>query len=89
MSAVVGLGLSINTLAEFNRRADRALRAIVFRSPVDANFAACVLHFFNNDRQLPDEKQQQLFNLIHRLRRQVTDQLLTEYAALKAKGADA
>lgn len=89
MTAVIGLGMQVSSVLEFNRRALCALKGIVFRNPIDANIAADLVFLLENGHALWDEKQQKLYNLIHRYRRQITDSLLTERAALKAKGADA
>lgn len=86
---MIGLGCSIDSVAEFNRRADKALNGIEFgcfnRSErVVAEFrrqlAACAVS---------EAMQQAIYNILHRYRRQVTDTLVRAYAAERAKGCDA
>lgn len=89
MSAVIGLGMQVSSVLEFNRRALCALKGIVFRNPIDANIAADLVFLLENGHALWGEKQQKLINLVHRYRRHITDQLVLDYAALRAKGADA
>ena len=89
MSAVIGLGMQVNSVLEFNRRALCALKSVVFRNPIDANIAADLVFLLENGHALWEAKQQKLYGLIHRYRKEITDTLVTEYAALKAKGADA
>lgn len=84
----IGLGTSITELEEFNRRAVLALKAVDFGS---FNQTRSVVTTF--ERQLAtgvvsDKMQQAIFNIAHRYRRQITDRLVLDYAADRAKGAD-
>lgn len=84
----IGLGTGITELEEFNRRAQIALRAVDFGS---FNQSRSVVQTF--EQQLgrgvvSDKMQQAIYNIVHRYRRQITDQLVLAYAAERAKGAD-
>jgi hypothetical protein len=83
----IGLGMGI-TVDEFNRRALIALRGIEFGS---FNSAQRVMAEFQRQMAagaVSDKMQQAVFNILHRFRRQVTDQAVKDFAANRAKGAD-
>lgn len=86
--ARIGLGTSISELEEFNRRAVIALKGVDFGS---FNQTRSVFQTF--ERQIgigivSDKMQQAIYNIVHRYRRQITDQLVLAYAADRAKGSD-
>lgn len=84
---MIGLGTQIDDVGEFNRRAAIALRAVSFGQgsgeSVVATFRVQV------ERGGVSEKMQQaIYNIVHRYRKQITDQTVVTYAGLRAKGAD-
>lgn len=86
---MIGLGPAIPDVAEFNRRATFALRGVEFGI---ANSTAKVAAEFQRQYSagtISKEMQQAVFNIVHRFRKQITDKAITEYAASRAKGADA
>lgn len=86
----VGLGTGITELEEFNRRALIALQGVSFGHSGRAEdiVAACRARWLHT-QPLSEKQQQALYNIVHRYRGQITDRLVTEYAATHAKGADA
>lgn len=87
---MIGLGTGISTAAEFNRRAAIALRGVTFAPDSrQLAFARAVIASVAAGRALDAKQQQQLYNLAHRYRRHINDHLVTEFAALRAKGHDA
>jgi hypothetical protein len=84
---MIGLGTSITDVAEFNRRAAIALRGVTFGQ---GNGERVVAEFQRQQAagQVSEKMQQAIFNIIHRFRRQISDQMVTTYAALRAEGAD-
>lgn len=86
---MIGLGTSITDVAEFNRRAACALKGVTFLpGSWDKRFARDMREAIEAGRDLTDKQQQALYNVVHRYRRQIIDRLVTEYAAMRAKGAD-
>lgn len=87
---MIGMGMQIRDVSEFNRRAACALRGVSFKpDSQQLGLAKACIASIDAGRELDAKQQQKLFNLIHRYQRQVTDRLVTEFAALKAKGHDA
>lgn len=86
---MIGLGASITDVAEFNRRASIALRGVTFAP--HGNTLGVVAEF---QRQyaagaVSEKMQQAAFNIVHRYRKQISDELVNTYAAARAKGHDA
>lgn len=79
---VIGLGASIQDVAEFNRRALIALRAVKHTS----SFITNMIRRLDAGVPLTWREQQALYNTVHGYRRQITDKLLTDYASARAKG---
>lgn len=79
---MIGLGSSINDVAEFNRRALIALRGVKHTS----SFIASMIGRLGAGVPLTEREQQALYNTVHGYRRQITDKLLTDYASARAKG---
>jgi hypothetical protein len=86
---MIGLGTRIEAVAEFNRRALIALNGVTFaqHSRTADIVTACRLRL-NGGEPLTEKQQQALVNIVHRYRRQITDQLVKDYAAEKASGHD-
>ena len=85
----IGFGSELQTVAEFNRRAAIALRAVSFKpESQQLKFAKTAIAAVDAGVDLDKHQQQKLFNLVHRYRRHITDHLVTEFAAMRAKGAD-
>lgn len=85
---MIGLGSGISNVEEFNRRADIALRGVTFGYVSSADR---VVQEFK--RQLAagavsEKMQQAIYNIVHRYRRQITDRLVTDYAAPRARGSE-
>lgn len=86
---MIGLGTGIREVSEFNRRAVCALNAVTFKPDShQLAFARAAIASINAGRELDGKQQQALYNLVHRYRRHITDTLVTEFAAMRAKGAD-
>lgn len=84
---MIGLGSQIDDVAEFNRRAAIALRGV----SVGQGHGERVVAEFQRQQAagaVSEKMQQEVYNIVHRFRRQVSDQMVTTYAALRAKGAD-
>lgn len=87
---MIGLGMRIETVAEFNRRAACALKGVTFKPDSwQIGFAKAAIASIDAGRELDAKQQQHLYNLVHRYSRQITDRLITDYAAQRAKGHDA
>lgn len=87
---MIGLGTGLKNVAEFNSRAAIALGAVSFKGGSrELSFAQAAIASIREGRELTREQQQKLFNLVHRYRRYIFDQLVTEFAAFRAKGHDA
>lgn len=86
---MIGLGTRIDDVAEFNRRALIALNGVTFaqHSRTSDIVTTCRLTL-DAGRPLSAKQQQALVNIVHRYRRQITDQLVKDYAAEKATGHD-
>lgn len=85
---MIGLGTGINSVEEFNRRAQIALKDVNF-----GHFNSSESVFQGFQIQLArgavsPKMQQAIFNIVHRVRKQISDKLVTDYAAVRAKGAD-
>lgn len=81
---MIGAGSSITDVAEFNRRAFIALSAVDLQGDFVSNCRERILA----GRDLSPDQQKALYNIVHRYRGQITDRLVTEYAATKARGSD-
>lgn len=84
---MIGLGMRITDVAEFNRRAAIALRGVRFLpGGWDKRFAVDMCQQLHRGA-IPSEKQQRrLTELVHRYRRQISDDLVREFAAEQAGG---
>lgn len=86
---MIGLGTSIAGCDEFNRRAVAALRGVTFvPQSWSKRFSADMVELIGSGGSLTGKQQQAMYNLVHSYRRQITDAMLTEYAARFAKGSD-
>ena len=79
---------AIRDVGEFNRRAEAALKGVDFGA--FSNAARIVAEF---GRQIAAgnvsaKMQQAAYNIVHRYRRQISDQLVRDFAVMRAKGAD-
>lgn len=85
---MIGLGTSIADVAEFNRRAAVAFNGVTFATYGSATGVVTEFKRQQAAGAVSDKMQQAIYNLVHHYRRQITDRLVTEYAATRAKGAD-
>lgn len=86
---MIGLGMRIESIAEFNRRAAIALNGVTFKADSQQlRFVKTAIAAINTGFELDTKQQQALYNLVHRYRRHITDRMVTEFAAMRAKGAD-
>jgi hypothetical protein len=88
MSAQIGLGMRIESAAEFNRRVLPVLNGITWDGDELPEFIPTVVKLLRAGKPLSDRQQQALYNTIHAFRRYVTDSMVKEFAASKAKGSD-
>lgn len=86
---MIGLGPAIPNVAEFNRRATFALRGVDFGSLNQTERVAKEFQRQYDAGAISEKMQQAIYNIVHRFRKQITDKAITEYAASRAKGADA
>jgi hypothetical protein len=86
---LIRLGTGIPNDTEFNRRALIALRGVEFPegSGAEAIANSCRSRIAAGYQLSPDQ-QQALFNIAHSWKKHYTDQLVKDYAAPRAKGAD-
>lgn len=81
--------MRLETDDDFNRRAAIALRGVTM--PPDSwskRFAGDVAALISAGKKLTSHQQAALFKVVHQFRRQITDSLVLEYAAARAKQAD-
>ena len=73
-------------IAEFNRRAAKALRTVEFRAPpdggesFDARFGADIVKWIDNGVSLTDKQQLSLFRLVDRYHCQIWDKTAVAFA---------
>ena len=85
----IGFATQIEDVSEFNRRALVALNGVDFGDNTTASdiVRSCrLLH--GNRKPLSEAQQKMLIFIVHCYRSQITDRLVTEYAARKARGHD-
>lgn len=86
---MIGLGTDITEVAEFNRRAAKALRGVDFvPGSWSKRFATDMIAAIDAGRTLTEKQQQSLYNVVHKFRRQITDAVLKDFAASRAREAD-
>lgn len=85
---MIGIGPAIPNVEEFNRRARIALNAATFSNYTDSSRLGWMRTVMNAGFPFSKDEQQEIFNLVHKYRRQITDQAVKDYAADRAKGAD-
>lgn len=86
---MIGLGISIATVSEFNRRALIALKGVSYAMETAApDIVASIRIRVNAGQELSPKQQQALYNIVHRYRRQITDKMVLDYAETRARGAD-
>lgn len=85
----IGFATQIEDVSEFNRRALIALNGVSFDSNITASdiVRSCrLLH--GNRKPLSEAQQRTLISIVHSYRSQISDRLVTEYAARKYRGHD-
>lgn len=86
---MIGLGTELRTAGDFNRRAARALSGVSFRpGSRQLALAQASIAAINAGVELDPKQQQKLYNLVHHYRRHISDHLVKEFAAMRAKEAD-
>lgn len=85
---MIGLGSNIQTVDEFNRRAEVSVREINF--PPQSRDPGVIAEFRRQSLagNVSDKMQQAVFNIVHRYRKQISDKLVVDYASERAKGSD-
>lgn len=84
MTGRIGLGMSIDTAEEFNRRAAMALRGIDHGE----TFLGEMQVLIQRGGTLTGPQQTAFVRGVHRYRRRITDQLVRDYAEKNAREAD-
>ena len=81
---MIGMGMRIESIAEFNRRAAIALRGVEISEPFLVKMAAML----RLNQQLSAAQQSAFIKGVHRYRAKITDRMVTDYAARHAREAD-
>lgn len=82
---MTGLASSIGSVAEFNRRAARALKAV--DGGDYEGWVHAMVRELDRGGDLDAKRQQQVYRTVLRYRREVSDRLVIEYAELNVRGA--
>lgn len=85
---MIGMGPAIPDIAEFNRRTSFAIRAVDFGR---FNQTAKVVAEFQRQYTagvVSYQMQKAIIDIVHRFRKQITDKAVTDFAAVRSKGAD-
>lgn len=85
---MIGAGTQINDVAEFNRRAAIALKGVDFGHYNSSQRVVDTFYAQHARGAVSEKMQLAIYNIVHRYKRQITDQLVKDYAAQRAKGAD-
>lgn len=81
---MIGFGMRITDIGEFNRRAGIALRGVRLHS--DYDLPPSLARQLSSSAALSAGDQEKVYRLVHRYRAQITDQMVLDYAANQAKG---
>lgn len=88
MSAQIGLGVTINSVAEFNRRAGLALKALDLREDSgDGAFCKRLAPLLARDDALTEQQQLNLYRVVARHHRRIWDKQITIFAQLRTREA--
>lgn len=82
---MIGLGSSIASLAEFNRRAGIALKGV--DSGEFEGWVHALVRELDRGGDLDSKRQQQVYRTVLRYRSSIADRLVIEYAELNVRGA--
>lgn len=84
---MIGLGTGISDIREFNRRAAKSLRQISFtEGSWDHGFAENMILHIERGGTPTEQQQKQLYRIITRYSRQISDKLVVDYATVRTKG---
>lgn len=79
---------AIVSVSQFNQRAAAALKAVDFGHFNSSERVVGGFLYQLERNQVSEKMQQAIYNIVHRYRRQITDQAVKDYAADRARGAD-